>query len=91
MRGAGSQNSSDGSASTGVQLASLEESTSGSSGTSPELFVPDAGSSPIGSLPPPPGALSGNTVVASAKASDSPQPAANTGSQGKPTLQWKTP
>ncbi len=91
VRGAGSQNSSEGSASTGVQLASFEESTSGSSGTAPELFVPDAGSSPIGSLPPPPGASSGNTVVASAKASDSPQPAANTGLQGKPTLQWKTP
>lgn len=93
-RGGGSQESENGSTSTGVQLASYEqssESSSGSSETAPELFVPDAGSSPIRSLPPPPGASSGNTVVANAKASDAaPQPA-RTGSQGKPTLQWKTP
>jgi hypothetical protein len=66
-----------------------QASATGSSEPVPGLFVPDAGSSPIASLPPPPTAAAGRTVVATAKASDAPQRSSSP--EGKPTLQWKSP
>jgi hypothetical protein len=92
MRSAQAGNESGAPAANGVELASFNapSSTGGSSAAAPALFVPDAGSSPVASLPPPPTTASGNTVVVTARASDSAQRAANSGTEGKPTLQWKT-
>jgi hypothetical protein len=97
MRSANAGNDAGASAANGVELASFNSpsssggsSSGGSSAAVPGLFVPDAGSSPIASLPPPPTSVPANTVVATARASDSTPRAANSGTEGKPTLQWKT-
>jgi len=68
-----------------------------SSATPPGMFVPDAGSNPIGGLPAPPTAVPAGTVVATAQASEQQQQqttprtaSSSSGTDGKPTLQWKT-
>ena len=92
IRSAQAANESGSPAANGVELASFNSPTSTvqSSAAAPALFVPDAGSSPVASLPPPPTTVPANTVVATARASDSKQRAASSGAEGKPTLQWKT-
>jgi hypothetical protein len=71
-----------------------DASSNASTSTAPGLFVPDAGSNPIAGLPAPPPAVPAGTVVATAQASEQQQTtqrtASSSGTDGKPTLQWKT-
>jgi hypothetical protein len=92
LRSAQAGNEPGAPAANGVELASFNSPSSPvqSSADAPALFVPDAGSSPIASLPPPPITVPANTVVTTARASDSKQRSASGSTEGKPTLQWKT-